>query len=122
MFLVELNIMRKTFRVNELLNTCSKCNQKKSRNGRYCHICHAEYLREWRKIHPLNDEQKFKNNVRRKTNMRIKRGLLIPYPCEVCSEVKVQAHHDDYNKPYEIRWLCIKHHMEYHKILKIKDK
>lgn len=34
-------------------------------------------------------------------------------PCEVCGE-KAQAHHDDYSKPLEVRWLCPKHHSEHH--------
>lgn len=36
-------------------------------------------------------------------------------PCEICGE-KAEAHHDDYNKPLEVRWLCFKHHREWHKI------
>lgn len=36
-------------------------------------------------------------------------------PCEICGDKKVVAHHDDYSKPTEIRWLCSKHHWEWHK-------
>ena len=36
-------------------------------------------------------------------------------PCEVCGALKVDAHHDDYEKPYEVRFLCRKHHMEHHR-------
>ncbi len=37
--------------------------------------------------------------------------MLEPQPCEVCgSTVRVVAHHDDYSKPLEIRWLCRSHH------------
>ena len=36
-------------------------------------------------------------------------------PCEVCG-APAEAHHDDYNKPLEVRWLCFKHHREWHKI------
>ena len=44
----------------------------------------------------------------------IKKGLINPQPCEVCGEEKSQAHHDDYSKPLEVRWLCNKHHRQWH--------
>lgn len=36
-------------------------------------------------------------------------------PCEVCKELKVQAHHTDYSKPLEVIWLCLEHHQEVHR-------
>lgn len=45
--------------------------------------------------------------------MAIKKGVLIPKPCEACGEEAV-GHHDDYNKPLEVRWLCKLHHYEWH--------
>ncbi len=41
-------------------------------------------------------------------------GKLKRQPCEVCGAV-AQAHHDDYSKPLAVRWLCTKHHAEWHK-------
>jgi len=33
-------------------------------------------------------------------------------PCEKCGSLEVEAHHDDYKKPYTVRWLCKEHHEE----------
>ena len=36
--------------------------------------------------------------------------------CSKCgSNEKIEAHHDDYTKPLELRWLCEKCHKEWHK-------
>jgi predicted DNA-binding protein YlxM (UPF0122 family) len=53
----------------------------------------------------------------------ILRGVLVPKACEVCGangtmadgRREVQAHHDDYSKPLDVRWLCQSHHHEWHK-------
>ena len=42
-------------------------------------------------------------------------GKLKRQPCEVCGLAKAQAHHCDYGKPMEVRWLCTTHHAEWHK-------
>lgn len=44
----------------------------------------------------------------------IRDGRLMRGPCEVCGNVKAQAHHDDYRRPLVVRWLCRKHHLEHH--------
>ena len=50
----------------------------------------------------------------------IRDGRLKKEPCEICGKKRVHAHHDDYYKPMEVRWLCIKHHNEYH--VKLREK
>lgn len=43
----------------------------------------------------------------------IRAGRLERQPCEVCGK-KAQAHHDDYSKPLDVRWLCPLHHTAVH--------
>lgn len=45
----------------------------------------------------------------------IRAGRLAPQPCKVCGAQKSVAHHDDYNKPLEVRWLCQPCHKAHHK-------
>jgi hypothetical protein len=47
----------------------------------------------------------------------VRQGKIKRRPCEVCGHIKVEGHHDDYSKPYEVHWLCKKHHNEVHKKL-----
>jgi hypothetical protein len=48
----------------------------------------------------------------------VKKGLLIRKPCETCGNPRGEAHHDDYRKPLEVRWLCRVHHTEHHRLLR----
>lgn len=41
-------------------------------------------------------------------------GRLVSQPCEVCGAVKTDAHHDDYDQPLVVRWLCRTHHSAQH--------
>lgn len=47
----------------------------------------------------------------------IKSGEIRRGNCEVCGEQMAQGHHDDYNQPLNVRWLCRKHHRELHESL-----
>jgi hypothetical protein len=41
-------------------------------------------------------------------------GSLVRQPCEVCGRKYAVAHHDDYSKPLDVRWLCLSHHRQHH--------
>lgn len=49
------------------------------------------------------------------TNQAIRKGEILRRSCVICGEKKAQAHHCDYNKPFDITWLCKKCHTEWHK-------
>jgi len=68
-----------------------------------------EYLREYRARFPR--KYKAGNMV----NNAIREGKLFPEPCEVCGGGRrTEAHHDDYAKPLNVRWLCAAHHKQWH--------
>ena len=102
---------------------CSWCHViiENFKKKKYCKKCSAKYNREWRKKNIPSEEQKFRDAVRHKTYLAIAKGLLIREPCEVCGKTKVEAHHDDYNKTFDVRWLCVKHHHEFHSAKGILD-
>lgn len=52
-------------------------------------------------------------------NRAIKCGELIPMPCERCEEEKTEAHHEDYAKPLDVNWLCVRCHNDRH--IEIKE-
>lgn len=105
---------------NMIKTVCSRCSEKLEENRigkrRYCLACHNEYMRLYRPAYSsFGDEQKKKATSRSIARVAAKRGTIQKQPCEVCGSGKSQMHHDDYNKPKEVRWFCRKHHLEWHK-------
>ena len=48
----------------------------------------------------------------------IRNGLLVRMPCVRCNEAKTVAHHEDYDYPLVVMWLCQACHKQRHKELK----
>ena len=42
----------------------------------------------------------------------VRSGHIVKGVCEVCGTKNVESHHDDYSKPFEVRWFCHQHHCE----------
>lgn len=83
-----------------------------------------EYWRDYRSKHKeerkkrlkeYNEKYPEKIRARYILNNAIRKGQLERKSCEVCGNEKAEAHHDDYTKPLEVKWLCSKCHAEYHK-------
>lgn len=62
------------------------------------------------------DERLKRRKARSDLNHHMRDKGLERQPCEVCG-TKAEAHHDDYDKPLDVRWLCFKHHRAHHKAI-----
>jgi len=103
------------------LNKCKECARSDVKTNREANIDYyreydrergnrqsKDYLREYRQRFPN------KEKAHCKIAYEIKRGNLVQQPCESCGEEKTHAHHDDYAKPLNIRWLCAACHRQWH--------
>ena len=117
--------MPRRFFKREPNKICSKCesNLDENRIGmHYCRKCQNEFQRKSRKKHSeLTEGERKKANARSYLHVYIRRGIIHKKPCEKCGDPNVQAHHKDYSKPLEVRWLCVKCHIELHKNSTVDD-
>jgi hypothetical protein len=60
------------------------------------------------------ESNKNKQTAKSKARWAIKIGKLKPQLCEICKQ-KAEMHHDNYNQPLRVLWLCRKHHIRLHK-------
>lgn len=85
---------------------------------RWCNVCRATYMRKWRADRgghaALSPEQRRRANARRYANTYQKRGKLVPpATCQRCHvEPPKEKHHEDYDQPLEVVWLCRSCHIE----------
>lgn len=105
------------------LNKCKDCAKCESIKNRLKNI---DFYREYDKKrgcrksseNQIKNRLSFPNQYRAQNliNNAIRSKKLFKEPCEVCGSEKVHAHHDDYLKPLNIRWLCAEHHKQWHTI------
>lgn len=69
----------------------------------------AMYQRDYNARHP--ERKKARGMVRK----ALLSGKLEHKPCEGCGRFNSHAHHDDYSKPLEVRWLCSTCHGKEHR-------
>lgn len=79
-----------------------------SRAARVRHCLRVrEYHAHWAR------ENREKRHAHRAVLRAVANGTLTRKGCEVCGAYAL-AHHDDYPKPLDVRWLCPKHHGRHH--------
>ena len=64
--------------------------------------------------------KKLKIEAQQKFYVERRAGRIKRQPCVKCGKKKTHGHHEDYNQPLEVIWLCHKHHCERHSELNTK--
>ena len=119
--------------------TCRKCKQEKlmtefsKKKGKLlqsqCKSCKALYYREWYRSNGRKRSKNYMeailvwqknhrivNNVGNKVFHALRTGRLVKaLSCIICGKVgKINAHHDNYSKPFDILWVCSSCHKKIH--------
>jgi hypothetical protein len=109
---------RKSCRQCESIIACdwAKNNRQKKResNNKYhksISALRAERTAKWRAANPLS----YKAHIAVQTAVR--NGKLLRLPCQSCGATGSHAHHEDYMKPLNVKWLCHTCHMIEHAML-----
>lgn len=109
---------------------CTKCHSQTNPFGvdrsttdglmKQCKVCVNKRNAAYRKTpqgKQANNKakQKWKESNPKKVDAQKAVADLPWEPCEICDETQnVVKHHDDYDKPTRIRFLCAQHHRDWH--------
>jgi hypothetical protein len=55
-----------------------------------------------------------RSRARNAVSNALRDGKLERQPCERCESPRSQAHHEDYSRPLDVRWLCFPCHRDEH--------
>lgn len=95
---------------------CKECMRKEriAMKNYYLNIRSSDEYKHKIALYKRENYHKYKEKVSARNATRRLR-LNKPDRCSACNEIKkVEAHHDDYSKPLDIRWLCVECHNEWH--------
>jgi hypothetical protein len=103
------------------LSKCKECTKADVRTNRSKNI---DYYREYDKKRRNRQTNEYRARLRlefpmayrARTMVRnaIRDHKLFQEPCEICGNPETHAHHDNYLKPLNVRWLCPAHHSQWH--------
>jgi len=96
---------------------CPVCNERPKRTSQgYCYQCANQIRKAWLKSRGGAWAYAAQRGVRHKlvarayVNHLMQRGKLKSKPCDVCGKLETEAHHNSYENPMDIRWVCAEHH------------
>jgi len=103
------------------VNKCKLCNKKDVSEHRLKNIDKVRaYDRERGSRRTAKENKEYRQKYPKKykahqvVNYAIKSKRLFNQPCEICGKNETHGHHDDYDKPLNVRWLCAEHHHQWH--------
>lgn len=112
------------------LGKCKECAKVDVRINRRVRLEYYSLYDAMRARLPKRKELRLKVSERRKKEVpgykeahyavtrAVRGGLLKKEPCQMCGSTKfIHAHHDDYEQPLAVMWLCPAHHKARHAFL-----
>lgn len=104
------------------VSKCKECLTKARRTPEYREK-HKAYCAKWRTENPdkataVNREWRQRNREKQRAHCAVyakkRRGTLVPQPCVDCGSTAAHAHHEDYEKRFDVTWLCVECHERRH--------
>ena len=96
----------------------AKYKAQRKAEGKPLDYSHAVRPGYWEKYFK-SAEGRRKLSARYKLHAAVQAGKIKRQPCEVCGSTKrIHGHHDNYDKPFDVKWLCALHHQARHKELR----
>lgn len=123
-------VMKHCCKCKRTLDECVLMISSKCRNSvsYVCRPCNTLRLQEYRKTKRGKERTRiavaksmhkfyYKQLARSRLNEALKRGLVTkPAQCQ-CGSLKVEAHHENYEMPLLVKWLCRACHADIHRVL-----
>lgn len=120
------------------MKSCTACGVTKEEWEFYVHTngclyseCKKCHVVRTNKLHRRNPESSVrsahkwrlanrkKSRTHRAVYKALRSGRLVKKVCEVCGVKETDAHHEDYARRFDVRWLCRQHHSDVHQLKKL---
>ncbi len=108
------------------LNKCKECTKEDVAKNYRTNINHFVAYEKERELRPERKESKFlhmrnhrhlnpeKYKARTAVGNALRDGRIVKKNCERCGSVDSQAHHHDYSRPLDVKWMCFACHRAEH--------